>query len=278
MKAAELDALVDHYLPVLVTAGDFARTIQGGVHSAGQKSGPNAWAEAVTDADLAIQGFVEVATLARDSRLGFFGEESAQSSIARYFNPDAAMVIYLDPVNGTFLYQSQQDNWDIILSISHSGRLLASISYMPVSGQFYLAVEHRGALTGHRNSPSLAGMHALHTQSGSRVCLTYQAPDVMQAIGNHYQAFDLVADYRPGETVDNLNELFTGRLDAFACHGGDLLDWGAMGYIVSHAGGVCSKLDGTALDGLQNFSGEGQSDMLVSASPAIHRQILSLLN
>ncbi|MGI9329914.1 MAG: inositol monophosphatase family protein [Gammaproteobacteria bacterium] len=278
MNAAELDALVDHYLPVLVTAGDFGRTIQSRVQSSGQKSGPNAWAEAVTDADLAIQGFFEVATLAHDSQLGFVGEESAQSSIARYFNKDAATVIYLDPVNGTFLYQSQQDNWDIILNIAHAGRLLAAISYMPVKGQFYLAVEHHGALTGLRDTPSVASMRPLHTQSGSRVCLTYQAPDVVQAIGNHYEAYDVVADYRPGKTVDNLNELFTGRLDAFACHGGDLLDWGAMGYIVSQAGGVCSRLDGTALDGLQNFSAEGKSDMLVSASPAVHREILSLLN
>ena len=32
--------------------------------------------------------------------------------------------------------------------------------------------------------------------------------------------------------LDNLNDLFTGRLDAFACRNGDLLDWGAVAYIV----------------------------------------------
>ena len=65
-----------------------------------------------------------------------------------------------------------------------------------------------------------------------------------------------------------------GAQDAFD----SALDWGAMAFIVSQAGGKVSRLDGTPLDGLDNFSADAQSDMLVAASPAIHREILELLN
>jgi fructose-1,6-bisphosphatase/inositol monophosphatase family enzyme len=278
MEPAEVDALVDYYLPFLVTAGDFARAIQGGIRSPKKKAGPNAWAQALTDADIAVQTFVEVATKARDPDLGFFGEESAQSANDKYFDPGAETVVHLDPVNGTFLYQHQRDGWDIILSISHRGRLQAAVSYMPARGLFYLAVRHRGALTGTRQGPALRSMQALRTQSGSRVCLTYHAPDMVHAVRDQYDAFDMVDDDDPHGTSDNLNDLFTGRLDAFACRGGQLLDWGAIAFIVCHAGGRASNLDGTPLTAFEDFAPQAPADMLVSASPAIHREILALVN
>lgn len=277
MTPAEVDALVEYYLPILVTAGDFARAIQGRAQSQVAKAGQNAWVEAVTDADVAVQTFLEVATLARDPKLGFFGEEWAQSDNHKYFDPQADTVVHLDPVNGTFLYKTQRDSWDIILSIAHAGQLVAAVSYMPVRGQFFLALRHRGALTGGRDAAHLDGMQALCTQSGSRVCLTYQAPDVKQAVSEHYDAFDIVEDHDPERAFDNLNDLFTGRLDAFACRQGELLDWGAIAFIVHQAGGMVSTLEGKPLSGLNAFVPDTKADMLVAASPAIHREILNLL-
>lgn len=277
MTPAEIDALVDYYLPVLVTAGDFAHRIQGGIQSRAGKDGKNAWVEAVTDADIAVQTYVEVATMARDPALGFFGEEWAQSANHKYFSPDARTVVNLDPVNGTFLYKNQRDSWDIILSIADENQLVAAISYMPVRGNFYMALRHHGALTGTRDNPRLAGMQPLRTQSGSRVCLTYQAPAVKRTISERYEAFDIVEDYNPERAFDNLNDLFTGRLDAFACRDGEMLDWGAMAFIVHHAGGTVSTLDGSPLAGLNDYRPDAHADMLVAASPAIHREIRSLL-
>lgn len=277
MTPAEIDALVDYYLPVLITAGDYAHSIQAGVQSQPGKTGQNAWVEAVTDADVSVQTFVEVATLARDAGLGFFGEESAQSANRKYFDPQAATVVHLDPVNGTFLYKNQRDSWDIILSIAVAGQLVAAVSYMPVRGRFFLALRHRGALTGTRDAPRLADMRTLQTRTGSGVCLTYQAPDVIQAVSERYEAFDIVTDYDPARAFDNLNDLFTGRMDAFACRQGELLDWGAMAFIAQHAGGKVSTLDGSPLAGLDAFAPQAHADMLVGATPAIHGEILGLV-
>ena len=155
MDRGALESLLDYYLGVLITVGDYALAIQPDIAGPDAKDGINAWTQAITDADLAVQNYVEVATLARDPRLGFFGEESPQSANSRYFDPAASTGICLDPINGTFLYQNQQDGWDIVLSVVHERRLLAAVSYMPASGKFYLASRLHGALAGTRDTPRI---------------------------------------------------------------------------------------------------------------------------
>lgn len=277
MTPSEIVSIVEYYLPVLVTAGDYACNIQSRISGPDQKSGANAWSQALTDADLAVQNFIEVATLGRYPNAGFDGEESAHSSNRKYFDDGADTVIHLDPINGTFLYKNQRSGWDIILSISHRGRLMAAISYMPAKGKFFLAVHGIGALTGRRDTVRIDAMQSLQTRTGSRVCLTYQAPDVIDKVSPVFECFDIVLDYSEDRNLDNLNDLFTGRLDAFACRNGDLLDWGAIAFIVSEAGGAISCLNGSPLHGLDEFKGDDTADMLVSSSPAIHEEILNLL-
>ena len=46
--------MVEFYLPVLVTAGDFAREIQPRISGPAQKPGQNPWVQAITDADQSV--------------------------------------------------------------------------------------------------------------------------------------------------------------------------------------------------------------------------------
>lgn len=268
--------MVEFYLPVLVTAGDYARRIQPRIAGPAAKAGQNPWVQAITDADHSVQAFVEVATLARFPSAGFYGEEQAESRNARYFAPDAATMVWLDPINGTFLYKNQRPGWDIILSISHRGRLVAAISYMPVRGRFYLAVRGGGAYTGGREARRLSDLAPLATSAASRLCLTYQAPAALAALRPEWPALDIVADYDPGRDLDNLNDLFTGRLGAYASEQGDLLDWGAMALVVTEAGGVATGLDGRPFAGFDAFHA-GSTDMLVAATPELHAALLARL-
>lgn len=269
-------AMVEFYLPVMVTAGDFARQIQPRISGPAGKPGQNPWVQAITDADQSVQTFVEVATLARFPAVGFFGEEQDQSRNARYFPTAAETTVWLDPVNGTFLYKNQRPGWDIILSITHRGRLQAAISYMPVRERFYLAVRGHGALTGGRHARRLGDLVPLATTTDSQVCLTYQAPEALARLRRQWSAFDIVNDDDPTRGFDNLNDLFTGRLGAYASGSADLLDWGAMAFIVTQAGGTASRLDGRPFDGFDNFHA-GSSDMLVAATPELHAALLETL-
>lgn len=275
MEPAILE-MVEFYLSVLVTAGDYARKIQPKISGPPQKPGQNAWVQAITDADQSVQTFVEVATLARFPTAGFYGEEQEQSRNAHYFPADAVTMVWLDPINGTFLYKNQRPGWDIILSITRHGQLLAAISYMPVRERFYLAIRGYGAFTGDRNARRISMMSPLATVSGSRVCVTYQAPNALAQLRRRWDAFDIVDDDDPGRGFDNLNDLFTGRLAALASDSADLLDWGAMAFIVTQAGGMASGLDGRPFDGFDNFQLRS-TDLLLATSPAIHAELLATL-
>ncbi len=268
--------MVEYFLPVLVTAGDFAREIQPRIAGTETKAGQNAWVQAVTDADHSVQTFVEIASLARFPAVAFYGEEQDQSRIARYFPADAPLVVWLDPINGTFLYKSQQTGWDIILSITHQGRLEAAISYMPVRERFYLAVRGQGAFTGDRHARCLEAMPSLSTVPGSSVCVTYQAPEALIRLRQDWDAFDIVNDHDPARDFDNLDDLFTGRIAGYASNSADLLDWGATAFIATEAGGMASGLDGRPFDGFDDFH-QGSRDMLVAATPEIHAAMLKTL-
>ncbi len=268
--------MVEFYLPVLVTAGDYARGIQPRISGPPAKPGQNAWVQAITDADQSVQTFVEVATLARFPTAGFYGEEQEQSRNTGYFPLAAVTKVWLDPINGTFLYQNQRPGWDIILSITRHGQLLAAISYMPVRGRFYLAIRGHGAFTGDRDTQRIGQMSPLATASGSRACVTYQAPIALAQLRRRWDAFDIVDDDDPRREFDNLNDLFTGRLAAYASEAADLLDWGAMAFIVTQAGGVASDLDGQPFDGFDNFQLRS-TDLLVATTPAVHAELLATL-
>jgi fructose-1,6-bisphosphatase/inositol monophosphatase family enzyme len=268
--------MVEAYLPVLVTAGDYARRIQPHIAGPEKKSGQNPWVQAITDADHAVQTYFELTTLARFPEAGFFGEEQELSRNTRYFPASAATKVWLDPIDGTYLYQNQRPGWQIILSITRDTHLMAVICYLPVSGRFNLAVRGCGAFTGGRDCRTLNDMTPLATRSGSGVCVTYQAPDELEKLHRRWNAFDIVADDDPQRDFENLNDLFSGRLDGFVSQSCDLLDWGALGYIVANAGGVVSGLDGSPLDIFENFSARS-SPILVSSSPSVHERLLATL-
>jgi fructose-1,6-bisphosphatase/inositol monophosphatase family enzyme len=269
--------LIEYYLGVLVTAGDYALAIQPRLAEPHRKDGHNEWVSALTDADLSVQGFVEVATLARFPGVRFYGEEHAHSLNQKYFPQDAALSVHLDPVNGTFLYQNQRPGWDIIISIAERRRLVAAVSYVPSSGRFYLALRGHGALTGTRSAPRLAAMTPLRTVPGGRACLTYQAPDVNERLGAAFDCYDIVRDDDPERGLDNLNEFYGGRLAAFACRGGEHLDWGAAAFIAAEAGGTATRLDGGALTLFDDFDPQATADMLVATDAATHARIMTLL-
>ncbi len=269
--------LLEYYLGLLVTAGDYARAIQPQLAVRTPKDGHNAWVSALTDADLSVQNLFEVATLARFPQVHFFGEEHARSLNQKYFPGQAALAVHLDPVNGTFLYQHQRANWDILLSIAEYGQLAAAVSYMPASGRFFLALRGTGALTGERRHPRLADMVPLATRPGSRQCLTYQTPEVNERLRGEFECFDIVADDDPARGLDNLNEFYSGRLAAFACRAGDCLDWGAAAFIAVAAGGRATRLDGSPLDIFADFDPQRTVDMLVAADATTHAAIMARL-
>ncbi|MCK6371111.1 MAG: hypothetical protein L6Q83_07255 [Gammaproteobacteria bacterium] len=277
MAVAPIPELVDFYLGLLVTAGDYALAIQRAAGSGALEQRHDSLVSALKDAGLAVQNYVEVATLARDPRIGFFGEEPSRSTNGKYFVADADLCVHLDPVNGACLHQHQRPNWDIVLSISLHRRLLAAVSYVPSTGRFYIGLRDAGALTGTRARPKLAEMLPLHTRPGSRHCLTYQTPEMHARLRGEFECFEIVTDRDPARGIDNFNAIYNGQLAAFACRDGACLGWGAAAFIATLAGARASRLDGGPLRIFDDFHPGESLDMIVAVDPLIHTAIMDRL-
>lgn len=277
MGSTSLEDMVGYLLGLLVTAGDYALAIQPAAGGAGPQPGPGARAGTISDAALSVQTFFEVATLARFPQVCFFGEEHARSPNQKYFAAGAALAIHLDPLHGGFLYYQQRSGWDILLGIADHGRLVAAISYMPARGRFYLALRDRGALTGERRHPRLDDLVPLHTRPGARHCLTCHVPELGERLRREFACIDLLRDADPEPGLDNLNEFYSGRLAAFACRGGDCLDWSAAAFIAVQAGGRATRLDGSPVGIFDDFDPQAAVDLLVAADAATHAAIMACL-
>ena len=277
MPSPAIDELVEYFLGLLVTAGDYALAIQPRIGGPAQKDGHNAWVSALTDADLSVQNFIEVATLARLPGPVLLRRGARAVAQPEVLSGRCGDLRALDPINATFLYKNQRPRWDIIVSIAERRRLMAAISYVPSSGRFYLAIRDRGALSGERRHARLADLVPLHTRPGSRQCLTYETPELRDRLRGDFECYDFVTDDDPARGLDNLNEFYSGRLAAFACRAGECLDWGAAAFIATQAGGKASHLDGSPLGIFEDFDPQETVDMIVAADPATHAAIMSRL-
>ncbi len=278
MEPERLARLINDFLPTLVTAGAYGLATQGKARERAAKTSSNAWKAALTDTDLGIQHYLEVETLAHPLELGFYGEESEHSPNAAYFPAEAETWLHLDPVNGTYPYQQGRDSWDIILSVSYQRRLQAVVSYMPARRRFFLAAEGLGALTGTAEAPELSAMQTLSIPTGRGACLTYQTPQLIPRLPDKLRAYDIVKDDAPEQHPDYLNAIFGEQLDAFLCTGGDMLDWGALAFVVAAAGGVATHLNGESISQFDDFEPTETTDLLVAGSRELHSDLLEAIN
>lgn len=277
MGSTSLEDLVGYLLGLLVTAGDYALAIQPAAGGAGAQSSPAAAAGTIGDASLSVQTFFEVAALARFPRVCCVGAAHARSLNQNYFPADATLAVHINPLNGGFLYRQQRSGWDILLGIADHDRLVAAISYMPARGRFFLALRDRGALTGERRHPRLDDLVPLHTRPGARHCLTFQAPELAKRLRHEFACCDLLGDDDPAQGLDNLNEIYSGRLAAFACRSADGLGWGTAAFIAVQAGGRATRLDGSPVGIFDDFDPQAPVDLLVAADAATHAAIMACL-
>ena len=78
--------ILETLLPHLKVAAGYARFLQPKIAVLPEKDGKdNLFSSALTDADLAIQNFVEVVLLSKFPNIRFYGEEYESSPNTKYF-------------------------------------------------------------------------------------------------------------------------------------------------------------------------------------------------
>src|SRR5215510_10627944 len=145
MRTEKAVEFVRFLLPHLVTAGNYSTQIQRRVKAHSPKTGDTAFQQALTDADLSVQAFLEVVLLSRLPEIAFFSEEQEQSLNAKYFPPGAEFEVLLDPIDGTRAYLDGAEKYQIIVTLREHRSVAAALCYMPRREQCYVAIRGKGA-------------------------------------------------------------------------------------------------------------------------------------
>lgn len=271
-KRAVID-FFGHLTPQLITAGRYAMQLQGQLQPRAAEKTGDAWTSAITDADIGVQQFIEAYLLAEFPHWGFYGEEHEATSNTRYFNTDADVRVMLDPINGTRLYRDGSAHFDLLISMSWRGRIVATMSYHPRLNRLYGSSAWSPSFL--RTGERLEHVSALQVARRPDAPIgVYQASsDMLAAVRQVSAIFDFNKDYSPADRRCAVNSVFDGDLCGYLMLDCAMLDVGATAFAVVRSGGVATRPDGSALDLFENFDPTRREDLLVTIDPERHEQI-----
>lgn len=279
-KKQNLWEMIDYYLPVLAMAGDYAIEIQERVQSSGDKlHGATRVSRALTDADLSVQGLIEVATLARFPQIAYHSEEIDRSWNFKYFPKVADYLIALDPINGTLFYQDGLPIFDIILTIIRGREIVSSIVYIPGRQTYYMAIRGEGAFTTTRaDTLDRKPWKAFRLDRPADPVLVYRIDrDYDLKLRENFRLIDLDRDYAPRGWKYTVHSLLTGEISAYLKQSAQLIDWGAVAFIAEQAGGAACDFAGKPLPSFFDFPDNRVPSLVAAASREILDQVVATL-
>ncbi|MFA6162467.1 MAG: inositol monophosphatase family protein [Methylobacter sp.] len=92
----------------------------------------------VTEADVAVEAFIQENLAKHYPQFGFWGEESGQSA-----NQSARWIV--DPIDGTHSFSRGQYFWSISVALEIDQELIFGAVYAPALNDYYSAVKGKGA-------------------------------------------------------------------------------------------------------------------------------------
>ena len=273
-----VEKLVRDLLPHLVIMGDYAVRVQSEVRDRPQKSGRTSFAQALTDADLSVQNYMEVLLLAQYPDISFFGEETDQSLNMKYFPANSEYKLWLDPINGTRFYRDGLDIFDIIATVTGPHKVEAVIVYVPRKRMFYFSVTGKGAYTTTKEGVlSEAPWAPLHLFTKRRDVMVFDRPETTKRIEPVFPVVDIYRDYDPANWHITQHSILTGDLGAYIGFNVHLIDWGAVGYVAAEAGGIMTDITGKPLESCHTFPDGRIPSLIVAADTEIHGKLLAAL-
>lgn len=274
-----VEKLVRDLLPHMVTAGDYAVQVQSKVQNKPDKEGRTSFSQALTDADVSVQNFMEVLLLAQYPDISFFGEEMDQSLNMKYFPKNSEYKLWLDPVNGTRFYRDGLEIFDIIATVTGPHKVEAVTVYVPRKEIFYLSITGQGAFTTTKEAVlSGAPWAPLQLFRKCRDVMLFDQPEVTEKIDAEFPVIDLYRDYDPSSWSITQHSVLTGGLGAYIGFDVHLIDWGAVGYVAAEAGGVMTDINGEPLESFRSFPDGCIPSLVVAADAKIHGKLLAGLS
>lgn len=273
--------ILETLLPSLRLAAGYARQIQSRIVAQPGKGGATRFSDALTDADLSIQTFVEVALLGAFPSIRFYGEEYEKSYNTKYFRaialgPAGDYLVTLDPIDGTLFYLDGHPNYQIILTVMDTHGFEAVIAVSPAQDRYYYALHGEGTRWG-QLSDNLADCQRLQINPQPILLLGTRLAPLKPKLCDRYRVISVAEDYSRDIPIPNVNGILTGELGGAAIASGKFIDGAALAFLAQEAGYFVTTHDGSALppaNACEDYSFPG---LAIAATPQIQADLLDAL-
>ncbi|MEM1370326.1 MAG: inositol monophosphatase family protein [Cyanobacteria bacterium P01_H01_bin.15] len=273
--------ILETLLPPLRLAANYSRQIQSKIAAQPDKAGPTQFAAALTDADLSIQTFVEVALLGSFPNLRFYGEEFEQSYNTKYFRaidlgPDGDYLVTLDPIDGTLFYMDGFPNYQIIVTVLNADGFAAVLALSPAEDCYYYALRGEGTRIGHL-AQDLDDCQRLEIPPSSTLFLGTRIAPLKLRLGDRYRIVSVSEDYSPERAIPNVNGILKGQLGGVVLATGKFIDGAALAFLVQEAGGLVTDHRGHPLPRLDDCVDYAWPGLAIATSPTVHHDLITAL-
>ncbi|NEP16175.1 MAG: inositol monophosphatase family protein [Leptolyngbya sp. SIO4C1] len=275
--------ILETLLPHLKVAAAYAQQIQHGIANHPDKyDSDNFFANALTDADLSIQTFVEVALLAHFPQIRFHGEEYEKSYNTKYFRaidlgPQGDYLVTLDPIDGTQFYMDGHANYQIILTILNADQFEAVLAMSPAQQIYYYALRDQGTFVG-RLRDRLEDCQRLTVETPkNNVLLGWDMGYLAEHLPEPYHAISVQTDYSQTAQIPNVNGLLTGDLAGAILARGKFIDGAALAFMAREMGYWVTAHDGSALPPLYACRDYEWPGLVIGASPTVHQDLVAAI-
>lgn len=253
---APSDAVVPALAEIVCTAGDLAL----GFFRPGAKTSAaiskKAGGSPVTEADHAVNRYLEDKLRALLPEAGWLSEESPDND--ERINQD--LVFIVDPIDGTRAFAAGERSWAVSVAVAYRKRPVIGIVHAPALGETYLAVKNGGAQL---NGASISCSSRLGLDASALVGGPLSMAAELRGLGLQ---FDLIPKI-PSLAL-RIAKVASGMLDA-ALVSVNSNDWdiAAADLIVNEAGGRMTTLYGREL--LYNKSSTKHGELIVGPQPIL---------
>ena len=271
-------------LPHLKVATGYAAKIQASIGIQPDKIAPqnNFFAEALTDADLSIQTFIEVTLLSLFPNIRFYGEEFEKTYNTKYFRsielgPQDDYLVTLDPIDGTRFYMDGHPNYQIILTILNADGFEAVIALSPALDRFYYSLRGQGTFAGSL-ADDLDSCQPLKIETPkNQVILSWTMDYLAETLRENFSIISVQPDYSREVAIPNTNGLLTGDLTGAILAAGKFIDGGALSWMAKEMGYIISDHQGNPLPALSACKDYQWPGVVVGSTPEVHGKILAAL-
>ena len=274
--------LLETLLPPLRMAARYSQEIQSKIAAQPAKAGPNPFSMALTDADLSIQTFVEVALLGSFPNIRFYGEEFEQAYNTKYFRaidlgPAGDYLVTLDPIDGTRFYMDGFANYQIILTVLNADGFEAVLALSPAEDRYYYAFRGQGTRVG-TLAQDLDDCLPLQLAPSKTVLLGTRMAPLASQLSDRYPVISVSEDYSTEQPIPNVNGILKGQLGGAVLAAGKFIDGAALAFLAQAAGCQVTDHQGRPLprpDECQDYAWPG---VAIAANAAIHNDLIQALD